>query len=106
MPLMALRARQDQRIRRGSQRGIGPVELKPGGAAAGQAEIADGLVLDAVEDPRGARVCGAWHAAIIGSLEQALGREADPTQQLRRTVVTTPQAAIPTVERVIIFPRL
>src|SRR6516164_9420304 len=70
MALMALRARQDQRIRWGSQLEIRPVEFEPSGAATRQPEITDDLVLDPVKDPRGTRVCRAQHAAVIRSLEQ------------------------------------
>jgi hypothetical protein len=70
MALVALRTRQDQRIGRGSQLEIRPVELEPRGAASRQSEVADDLAVNALEDPRAARVCRAWQAPVIRSLDQ------------------------------------
>ena len=52
-------------------------ELEPSGTAARESEIADDFVLDALKDPCGAWIRRARHAAVIRSLEEALGRAAD-----------------------------
>src|SRR5712671_1880366 len=90
MLLMTLRPREDQGVGRRSQFDIGAVELETRRTAARQPEIADNLVIDADENPCGCRIVGAWHAAIIGAFEEALGGKADTAQFLRRPAIATP----------------
>src|SRR5262249_27899523 len=85
---------------------IGAVELEASRATAREPEIANDLVVDASENPRGARIGRAEHAAIIRTLEQALRREADAAQRLRRPAVAAPEPAIPPTERMEILARL
>src|SRR5437764_6995188 len=90
MLLMTLRPREDQGLGRRSQFDIGAVELETRSTAARQPEIANNLVIDAVEDPHGCRISGAWHAAIIGAFEEPLGGEADTAQFLGRPAIAAP----------------
>src|SRR5205823_6441212 len=96
--LMGFGTRQDQCIGRGAELEIGAVQLEAGRPTARQPEIAEDLVIDTVEDPGGARIGGARHAAVIRAFKQALRREADPAKDLRRPAIAPPQAAISAVE--------
>src|ERR1051326_9423749 len=82
--LMALGPREDQCVGWSAQFNIGAVELETRRSAAREPEIADNLVIDARENPRGSRIVGARHPTIIGAFEESLGREADAAQFLRR----------------------
>jgi len=62
---VVLRRGDDERVRRRAQPGIVGVELQPGGAVAPGAEIADDLVLDAVEQEGGAAVARRVGAAVV-----------------------------------------
>src|SRR6516162_7443398 len=88
--LMFFGTRQDYSIGRRPEFGIGAVEFEPGGTTAREAEIADDLVVNACEYPRSAVVGSARQTAVVGALEQALGREPDPAELLWRSPVATP----------------
>jgi hypothetical protein len=93
-------------VLRRSQAALDPIELVAGRAAAAQPEVAQNLVLDAVEDPGCPRVRGPGRAPVVGTFEQPLGREADSCQRLGRSAVAPPQAAVGAVEGVEILARI
>src|SRR5215475_10837818 len=97
------RAGNDDGAGRRSQGGVGAVELEAGRPAAGEAEVADHLVLHAVENPGDARVVGPGTSPIVGALEEALRGEAHAHELLRRAAVAPPEPSVGSVERVIVL---
>ena len=63
-------------------------------------------VVNALEDPRSARVCRVRHAPVVRSLEQPLRGKADAAQHLRRPAIAAPQTAISAIQHVVILARL
>ena len=86
------RARITASSRRAQHR-IGAIQFEAGRAAAGQAVVAEHVVLDAVEHPGEARVARGRQAAVVRALERRLAGEADAHQHLRRPAVAPPQSA-------------
>ena len=102
---VVLRARHHQRVRRRAQRRVGAVDLEPGGAALEDAEIAEQLVLDALEHEGGARIAARGHAPVVGAMVEALADEADARQLLRRPAVAPPEPAVLAGEAVVVLAR-
>src|SRR6516162_881623 len=82
------------------------IQLEARGAAARETEVADHLVVDPGKNPRRPWIVSARLAAIERALEQALRREPDADDLLRRATVASPQAAVGAVERVIVVANL
>src|SRR5215813_1678340 len=94
-------------MRRRAEAAVVAVDLRAGGAAKDQAEIADPLLgADAVEDPGGARIEAAGLAAVEGRGVEALGNESHADQALRRAAEPQPQPAGLAGEAVVVLARL
>ena len=98
MGLVALGAAEHDGFGRRAEQRVGAIEFEARGAAAGEAEIADDLALDIVENPGDFRRVGGGQAAVIGAFEAALGGEADADEFLGRAVLAAPEAAIAGIE--------
>ena len=99
-------ARDQERVRRRAEGELVAVELVAGSAAADQAEVADALrPLDSREDPRGSRVETVGHTEVVRRTVEALGREADAEDLLRRTGAVAPDATALAARRVVGFAR-
>src|SRR6185295_13803251 len=77
-----------------SQARVEGVQLEPGGAAAGGAEVAEDLVLDAFEDEARPRVAAGGGPAVVRRAVEALGDEADAGQRIRRAALPPPHPAV------------
>jgi hypothetical protein len=97
-------ARQQERIRRGAQGELHPVQLHAGSTAADEAEVADPLIRpDALEDERGPRIEAVLPAHVVGADVEALGGEADAAYDVRRAAEAPPQPTVLATERMVVL---
>ncbi len=102
---MAVRNTDDLQVRGRAQLRHHLVQLEPGRAAAGQAEIAVGFAFHALEQPRHVRIVGLRRAPVADAFESPLHGKADAARALRGDAVAAPHAAVAAIELVVVLPR-
>ncbi len=100
---MRLRGSQHQGIGRRSQHPVGTIQFKTGRSASDQSEIADDLLVHALEDEARPRVRAIRHLPEIGTHIETLRGKSGTRHHLRRQTLAAPEAAVLAGEAMVVL---